>query len=109
MTINTQNLNLAIEMVQEGLRTFSTSLEAQIVSLFGTGVKKVLADLGKGDFRTIPPVEVLSSSQLNGANGAFAAQTNRIYVSAEFLAISSPEQITRLLLEEIGHKIDICR
>ena len=60
----------------------------------------------EGDFSSLPTMEVLSASQLNGANGAFSAQTNRIYLSDAFLESASLEGIVNLLLEEIGHKID---
>ncbi|QCS48015.1 cadherin repeat domain-containing protein (plasmid) [Picosynechococcus sp. PCC 11901] len=59
-----------------------------------------------GDFSDVAPIEVLSADVLNGANGGFSAQTNRIYLSAEFLAQASQERIIAVLLEEIGHWVD---
>ena len=57
---------------------------------------------------TLPALEVLSSEDLNGANGAYSVDTNTIYLSQEFINsnLKNPEAIADLLLEEIGHSID---
>ncbi|WP_334310985.1 beta strand repeat-containing protein, partial [Dolichospermum circinale] len=46
------------------------------------------------------------SSILGNANGAYASSNNQIYLSANFLATSTAEAISAVLLEEIGHFID---
>ncbi len=43
---------------------------------------------------------------LNGANGAYAAATNTIYLSHEFVEQQDLGAIVNLLLEEIVHFID---
>ncbi|MFM6748671.1 MAG: Calx-beta domain-containing protein, partial [Dolichospermum sp.] len=43
---------------------------------------------------------------LGNANGAYASSNNQIYLSANFLATSTAEAISAVLLEEIGHFID---
>ncbi len=62
----------------------------------------------KGDFSDIPPVKVVSSAEIGGANGAFAAATDTIYLSKEFLAENgaNPAAVADVLLEEIGHSVD---
>ena len=37
-----------------------------------------------GDFSVFPEIEIINVANINGANGAFAATTNRIYLSHEF-------------------------
>lgn len=67
-----------------------------------------LADsLTDGTFQT-SPIKVVSAADINGANGAFAAETNNIYLSSEFVAdnADNPLPIVSVLLEEIGHYID---
>jgi Ca2+-binding RTX toxin-like protein len=61
-----------------------------------------------GDFSIIPPIEIRNASELNGANGAYAAATDKIYLSKEFLELhqNDPSTIAAVLLEEIGHRID---
>ncbi len=61
-----------------------------------------------GDFSDIPPVKVVSSAEIDGANGAFAAATDTIYISREFLARNgaNPAAVADVLLEEIGHSVD---
>lgn len=60
------------------------------------------------DFSAIPPVKVVSSAEIGGANGAFAAATDTIYLSKEFLAQNgaNPAAVADVLLEEIGHSVD---
>lgn len=62
----------------------------------------------QGDFSDIPPVKVVSSAEIDGANGAFAAATDTIYLSKEFLARNgaNPAAVADVLLEEIGHSVD---
>jgi len=61
-----------------------------------------------GDFSDIPSVKVLSSAEIGGANGAFAAATDTIYLSKEFLTqnAANPAAVADVLLEEIGHSVD---
>jgi len=61
-----------------------------------------------GDKTTMPTIEICCASQLNGANGAFAADTNKIYIAQEFIDAHMiyPDSITAVLLEEYGHFID---
>jgi len=61
-----------------------------------------------GDFSLIPPVKFVSSAEIGGANGAFAAATDTIYLSRELLAGNgaNPAAVADVLLEEIGHSVD---
>jgi surface antigen len=61
-----------------------------------------------GDFSLIPPVKFVSSTEIAGANGAFAAATDTIYLSRELLAGNgaNPATVADVLLEEIGHSVD---
>ena len=61
-----------------------------------------------GDFSTLPPIELVERGDIAGANGAFAAATNKIYLSKDILTgdITNTEAIKDVLLEEIGHSID---
>ncbi|MFN9172062.1 MAG: beta strand repeat-containing protein, partial [Dolichospermum sp.] len=59
-----------------------------------------------GDFSQLPQIEILDSSILGNANGAYGSSNNKIYLSANFLATSTAEAISEVLLEEIGHFID---
>ncbi|NEO57284.1 MAG: LysM peptidoglycan-binding domain-containing protein [Okeania sp. SIO3B5] len=57
---------------------------------------------------SLPPIQVISSAEINGANGAFAEATNTIYLSQEFLAnnLGNIGEVTDVWLEEFGHYID---
>ena len=43
---------------------------------------------------------------MGGALGAYAASNNTIYLADTFVANATPEDLSAVLLEEIGHSID---
>jgi Ca2+-binding RTX toxin-like protein len=61
-----------------------------------------------GNFESFPKIEIRSAAELNGANGAFAAATNTIYLSRDYLErnASNLSAVTNVLLEEYGHFVD---
>ncbi|MBY5309952.1 sodium:calcium exchanger, partial [Aphanizomenon flos-aquae CCAP 1446/1C] len=78
---------------------------------FGTQYNRRIAEILRlqwqaGDFSQIPQIEILDSSILGNANGAYASSTNKIYLSDTFVATATPAAISALLLEEIGHFVD---
>ncbi|MGD1806788.1 hypothetical protein ACP6PL_15290, partial [Dapis sp. BLCC M126] len=60
------------------------------------------------DFSNLPEVEIRSASEIDGANGAFSGDTNRIYIAEEFIVANEMnlEAIADVFLEEIGHFVD---
>lgn len=58
------------------------------------------------NFDSVPEIEIRSSSELNGANGAFSEDTNKIYLSLEYVTTNDPDAISKLLLEEYAHYVD---
>ncbi|MBE9235079.1 hypothetical protein IQ227_03230 [Anabaena aphanizomenioides LEGE 00250] len=60
----------------------------------------------KGNFPTLPNLEIIASSQINGALGAFAATNNTIYLSSELIKGRNLNAITDVFLEEYGHYLD---
>ncbi len=72
------------------------------------GAKALAEEWFQGDFSDLSPVKVVSSADIDGANGAFAAATDTIYLSKEFLARNgaNPVAVVDVLLEEVGHSVD---
>ncbi|MEG4034059.1 hypothetical protein QUA03_09550 [Microcoleus sp. S36b_A4] len=72
------------------------------------GAKALAEGWFQGDFSDIPPMKVVSSAEIGGANGGFAGATDTIYLSKEFLAqnAANPAAVADVLLEEIGHSVD---
>ncbi|HBL57268.1 MAG TPA: hypothetical protein DDZ80_01445, partial [Cyanobacteria bacterium UBA8803] len=66
------------------------------------------ADWLAGDFSILSGIEIRQGSELNGANGAYGASNNRIYLSEEFLRenLGNLEALVSVVLEEAGHRID---
>ncbi|GFE70294.1 hypothetical protein [Chroococcus sp. FPU101] len=105
------SLYLALTTVQELLISFVNSdhFLAQLALAFGDNFDVAVAqDLAQAwqdwDFNVIPEIEVLSALEMNGARGAFAVSTNKIYLSEALL--NDTNALVRVLLEEIGHKLD---
>ncbi|MDX2215458.1 MAG: hypothetical protein SFY66_19500 [Oculatellaceae cyanobacterium bins.114] len=55
-----------------------------------------------------PAIAILSAQELNGARGAYASETDTIYLSREFVlaSVSQPDLLVDVLLEEVGHYLD---
>ena len=60
----------------------------------------------QGNFTFFPEIQILSSEDLGGDQGAYAAEFDRIYLSLEFLETATEAEIVAVVLEEIGHAID---
>jgi hypothetical protein len=110
-----QALLPALEQIELHLKDFANGEEfvANMRLAFGeTFDPEAVLNLGNAwknqDFSNIPAIIILSSSELNGANGAFAATTNTIYLSQEFVTNHQEDvaSITSVILEEIGHWVD---
>jgi hypothetical protein len=104
----------AMPKVYEALKNFAADPDftAKMNEAFGDSwdtekAKALTEEWIKGDFSSIPPVKDISGNEIPGANGAYVAETNTIYVSKDFLAnATNPAAVVDVLLEEIGHSID---
>jgi hypothetical protein len=59
-----------------------------------------------GDFSSFPQIEILDSSILGNASGAYGTSTNKIYLASDFLDTATDANIIAVLLEEYGHFVD---
>jgi hypothetical protein len=108
-------LNQALQNTSEYLRQFrfdagyTTKLETAFGSNFNRSVANQIFDkLAKGNFSDIPSIEIVNRNDINGANGAFAVATGKIYLSQEFITANAQNvnAIVAVLLEEYGHYVD---
>ncbi|MFN6154652.1 hypothetical protein [Anabaena sp. AL09] len=69
---------------------------------------QLFGDFAKGKFNAVPTIEIVSRNDINGANGAFAVATGKIYLSREFITANAQNvnAIAAVLLEEYGHYVD---
>lgn len=105
----------ALPEVYELLKTFATREDfvEKVAIAFGNNFDPETLEIlrqqwASGDFEDFPEIEVRSAAELNGANGAFAANTNTIYLSRDYLernGLNLPA-VTNVLLEEYGHFVD---
>ena len=93
------------------LRKFAgrTDFDISLQKIFGvTGEDTVLLKQAwlNGNFSTLPNLQIIPSSQINNARGAFAAATNTLYLSEELIKTADLNAITAVFLEEYGHYLD---
>lgn len=104
-------LQYAWTIATEKLAKFivDTNFENQIHLAFGNDIeissaKELIQNLIAE--KDIPTIEILPANKINGANGAFAGENNTIYLAQEYLEKSNSEDVSALLLEELGHYLD---
>jgi hypothetical protein len=84
---------------------------ANLETAFGTSYDVVKAtqlrqQWQSRNFSQLPEIEVVNSSVLGSANGAYGISTNKIYLSESFFASASSDALVAVMLEEIGHFVD---
>ena len=80
-------------------------------TIFGTQYNSSLAEAIRsqwesGDFSQLPLIKVINGQILKSARGAYASETNVIYLSDTFLGTASANDVSAVLFEEIGHWVD---
>lgn len=86
---------------------FTDKLEIAFGNEYDRGVAQgVGLQWAKDNFGDLPQIQVLSSKEMRGANGAFAVSTNTIYLSKEFVDRSALNSVVSVIVEEIGHSVD---
>ncbi|QSV73626.1 MAG: hypothetical protein HEQ20_26210 [Aphanizomenon flos-aquae KM1D3_PB] len=108
-------LNQALQNTSEYLRQFrfdagyTQKLETAFGNDFNRSVANQIFDnLAQGDFSDIPTIEIVNRNDINGANGAFAIATGKIYLAADFISQNAQNvnAVAAVLLEEYGHYVD---
>jgi hypothetical protein len=105
----------AVQLTYDALTGFaiSSDFSNKMNLAFGDSFDPAVADaiahqFAQGDFSAIPKIEIVSAATINEANGAFSEETNKIYLSSEFVAKNTGDvdAIAGVILEETGHDID---
>ncbi|MGI0482621.1 hypothetical protein ACN4EE_17780 [Geminocystis sp. CENA526] len=91
--------------------SLNPSLETNLSIAFGDNYNVTVADnifssWRNQDFSNLPKIVVLSPTEINGAQGAYSALNNTIYLSSFLLESQSVTVIRDVIIEEIGHFID---
>ncbi|BFM40074.1 Calx-beta domain-containing protein [Synechocystis sp. LKSZ1] len=88
------------------------SFWGQFEAIYGTGYDFAAAEAlrlqwANGDFSQLPAIQVVETESLGTASGAYAQANNTIYLSERFLATAPASVITAVVLEEVGHFVDV--
>lgn len=105
-----------LPLVKQALQQFALAddFDSQIQIVFGEGsnigvTRDLVENLAGGEFPA--HIQILPSSSMNGANGAFSEVNRTIYLSSDYLSQALGDRdsltgVTGTLLEEIGHFVD---
>ncbi len=105
----------SLPMVQDLLQNFSSKadFEEQINLAFGDSYDVSKADVLVDSWEDenlgfLPEIKIVSEDEINGANGAFAGETETIYLAEEFVLenLGDVEAIASVIVEEYGHYFD---
>ena len=104
------SLERSLFLAQEQLQQFagSDNFDEQIALIYGDSANASAFQLSwlNQDFNVLSKVEIRTSEELNGADGAYGGSTDTIYLSYSLLSSGDIERIASVLLEEAGHRID---
>ena len=69
-------------------------------------LKELVSQWSLGDFEAVPEIALLSNADINGAMGAYAQSTGKIYLNADWLSTATQNAVNAVLTEELGHHLD---
>ena len=87
-------------------RLTAAAQEALMLSGEPPLLRELTRQWAAGDFSSLPPIVLLSSSDMNGAMGAYAISTGTIYLNTDWYVGASRDQVFAVLTEELGHSLD---
>ena len=87
-------------------RLTAAAKEALMLQGEPKALKELTTQWSAGDFRDIPSIALLSNSDINGALGAYAISTGKIYLNADCLKTATQDAVNAVLTEELGHYLD---
>ena len=109
-SIGNPALQAALEQARTELQQFANDLQFQskMEQAFGkrVDVSNFQNAWEQGEFESLPALKIRSAEDLNNAQGAYAAETETIYLAQEFLNEGSAGTVARVFLEEYGHYLD---
>ena len=108
-----ESLTYSLDLAYSYLNNWGTHLENKelLSQIFGDSFDRNLADIllqnwQEKNFVDFPEIKIVSKSEINNANGAYAKESKTIYLAEEFLLQGNNESIAAVILEEYGHHLD---
>ena len=106
-------LSYGFDLACSYLNNWAIYLESRelLAQVFGDSFDRSSADVllqnwQEKNFVDFPEIKIVSQSEINNANGAYAQESKTIYLGEEFLLQGNNEQIAAVILEEYGHHLD---
>ena len=80
--------------------------EALLLSGIPEGLQILIDEWAVADFKSLPEIKLLSAADINGALGAYAISTGKIYLNETWLEDARNADVFAVLTEELGHHLD---
>ena len=105
-----EQVTSAFEAEFGALAADKEAFDALMQQVFGDDYDKELAEEFRqqalaGDFSWLPDVQFVDAATLGGANGAYNAEDDVVYINRD-LAASDPAAAAQTFVEEAGHSLD---
>lgn len=84
----------------------SAGQQALVLNGTPAALQDLISQWSAGDFRSLPPVVLISSVEMGGVMGAYGISTGTIYLNGDWLSTASRKQVQAVLTEELGHFLD---
>jgi vacuolar-type H+-ATPase subunit E/Vma4 len=108
--INHSTVQSALEQARTKLRSFAANsgFQAQMEQAFGSSIdaSQFQQAWQQGEFGSLPELEILPAVDINNALGAYAAETETVYLAEKLVNEYGADAVTRVFLEEFGHHVD---
>ena len=114
-SLNSTFVSQSISLSQDFLTSLAHSPQGKdrLANIFGDSfnAEHAIAWLigeTENNFSNFPQLEIVPARDINYALGAYAAETDTIYLAAEFVASSNgdSDRLSNVILEEYGHFLD---
>ncbi len=87
-------------------RLSAAAREALLLDGEPQALQDLVSQWSAGNFQDVPEIVLLSNADINGALGAYAISTGKIYLNADWLETATQEAVNAVLTEELGHHLD---
>ena len=97
---------ILLQQWAKGGSLVTAAKEALLLSGIPEGLQILIDEWSAADFNSLPEIELLSAADINGALGAYAISTGKIYLNENWLEGASNADVFDVLTEELGHHLD---
>ena len=88
---------ILLQQWANGGSLLTAAQEALLLSGIPEGLQILIDEWAEADFNSLPEIALLSNADINGAMGAYAQSTGKIYLNADWLQTATQEAVNAVL------------